>query len=177
MVGESCFDACRHLISVVFEEPTSPEHVLEIHPFAFYSCVELRSVQLPKNLQAIPRGCFMFCSELREIPLPHSVRELGGLSFSNCTKLTSIDLPESIHLLGYDAYVSCLSLESITIRCASSNMQFERNIFKDCTALSTIRMYPWLYPKLFEAMKEHPRDFLYKFVRESQYQLERYRLQ
>ena len=176
LVGESCFDACRHLISVVFEEPTSPEHVLEIHPCAFYSCIELRSVRLPKNLRVIPAGCFSRCFELIDIPLPQGVLQIESRSFLYCTKLTSIDLPESIHLLGANAYSACKSLESITIRCTSSNIEIGRNVFLGCSAVSTIRMYPWLYPKLFRAMQYHPHKFLYTFVRESQYQLERYRL-
>ena len=176
LVGESCFEACLLLISVVFEEPSSSEHVLEIHRLAFYYCIKLRSVRLPQNLQAIPEGCFSK-TELTELSLPQSVQELGRLSFQCCNKLTSVDLPESIHLLGEKVYSYCRSLKSITIRGTSSNIEFGRNVFEGCLAVSTIRMYPWLYPKLFEAMEEHPRDFLYKFVRESQYQLQRYRLQ
>ena len=181
LVGESCFEFCLLLLSVVFEEPSSSEHVLEIHRAAFYYCPKLRSVRLPKNLQVIPRGCFQKCTELTELPLPQSIRELGGHSFLCCRKLTSVDLPESIHLLGEEVYSCCTSLKSITIRCASSNIEFGRNVFQGCFAVSTIRMYPWLYPKLFAAMEQDPRDCrynnLYKFVRESQYQLERYRLQ
>ena len=182
LVGEYCFEFCLLLISVVFEEPSSSDHdVLEIHRMAFYYCPKLRSVRLPKNLQVIPRGCFQKCTELTELPLPQSVRELGGYSFLCCRKLTSVDLPESIHLLGEEVYSCCTSLKSITIRGASSNIEFGRNVFQGCFAVSTIRMYPWLYPKLFAAMEEHRRDCrynnLYKFVRESQYQLERYRLQ
>ena len=75
---------------------------------------------------------------------------------TNCEKLTSIDLPENMHLLGENAYNLCTSLRSMTIRCASSNIEFGPNVFQNWEAISTIRMYPWLYPKLFRAMRYHP---------------------
>ena len=178
LVGQFCFCGCYILKSVVFEESSLPEHILEIHRFAFINCFKLRSVRLPKSLRAIPEGCFVDCFALVDIPLPQSVRVIGPGSFKYCKKLTSVDFPETFLRLGESAYASCTSLESVTIRCASSsNVQFGPNVFQDCTALSTIRMYPWLYPKLFAAMEQHPRDFLYKFVREYQHQLEQYRVQ
>ena len=138
LVGQSCFQACS-LKSVVFEEPSSPERILEIHVWAFCECHLLRSVRLPKNLRVIPAGCFSRCSELTDIPLPQGVLQIESRSFLYCTKLTSIDLPESIHILGANAYSSCTSLESITIRCASSNIEIGRNVFLGCSAVSTIR--------------------------------------
>ena len=178
LVGEDSFGGCFRIKSVVFEESSSPEHILKIRPFAFYECIELRSVRLPKHLRSIPAHCFALCRALTDIPLPQSVQEIRQYSFRSCINLTSIDLSENINRLGGAAYLHCTSLESVTIRCASSsNIQIGPNVFKACTALSTIRMFPWLYPKLFQSMQSHPRDFLYKFVREYQHQLEQYRVQ
>ena len=41
------------------------------------------------------------------------------------------------------------------------------NIFVDCPSLSVIKIYPWLWPKLFALMDGHP-DFIFKFFRQYQ---------
>ena len=47
----------------------------------------------------------------------------------------------------------CLSLESIAIH-SPNLLNIEYGIFGNCPSLSGIKMYLWLWPKLFAAMNE-----------------------
>ena len=56
----------------------------------------------------------------------------------------------------------CLSLESIAIH-SPNLLNIEYGIFGNCPSLSGIKMYLWLWPKLFAAMNKCT-EFLFIFM-------------
>ena len=77
-----------------------------------------------------------------------------------------MDLPELVSTIGKYAFDSCTSLRSITIRssASSSTVHFGKDLFCNCPLLSTIRLHPYLWPKLFAAMNKN-RAFLFHVFR------------
>ena len=161
LVGQECFSNCEALTSVVFQSSSTTAAVV-LCEYAFHGCSELRFVRLPPSLLAIPACCFAECLALTDIPIPKSVRKIGGWSFAFCKNLRSMELSDNIDELGRTSFFNCKSLEQIIIRSSSSNLRFGDDVFDSCPLLSTIKVYPWHFPKIFEAMNNDP-SFIYKF--------------
>lgn len=105
-----------------------------IGDFAFYGCIDLTSITLPQNLEAIPTGAFGYCRSLKSIELPSSltsielaafmlsgledivipdkVTYIGTLAFS-LSDLQSVTLPSDLLLIGSSAFSLCSKLKSI----------------------------------------------------------------
>ena len=170
-VRENCFRCCESITSVVFESSTATNTtVVELEDGIFEDCGELLSVRLPQNLTVIPEGCFYGCCSLIDVPIPGTVRTIQYLAFKNCGALTAVNLPESVIAIDWEAYCGCSSLVSVTIRSSTNTVQVGRNVFGDCPSLSTIKVYPWHFPKIFEAMNKDP-SFLYKFFHQYHHQI------
>ena len=154
-IGSSAFDGCSSLVSINipskvteipywgFQHCTSLKsinlsNITTINPDAFYDCTSLSSVTLSSKLKTIDSGAFKGCSSLKSITLPSSLKELGAESFME-TGLTSITLPSSITEMGtnYGAFEGCKSLKTATINV--SVKELPDNLFKDCTALTTVK--------------------------------------
>jgi len=153
-MGEDCFACCYSITSVVFESSTTGIYtIVEIKYGAFSSCAELSSATLPPTLERIPAHCFEDCTALIHVPIPPNVFELGEHSFEDCRSLPSMDLPESVDAIGRKAFLDCTALTTVTIRTRSLNFRMGEDIFRGCTALTTLRTYPWQWGKLLSSMK------------------------
>ena len=166
-LGFQCFSWCSALTSVVFEASTSatvetpPQTTVVLGGACFERCTELQFVRLSATLITIPQDCFSRCVKLTDILFPKSVQTIGGWSFRECRNLWSMELSNTVEEVSRSAFENCTSLERISIGGSSSQIRFGPNIFRGCSSLSTIQMYPWLYPNLFEAMHDDP-SFIYK---------------
>jgi len=161
-VGVYCFNECTSITSVVFEEASSTGTVVVILEGAFFDCTELSSATLPSTLERIPGFCFARCPALIHVPIPSKVVDIGEVSFHGCTSLPLMDLPESVDLIGYNAFARCTALTTVTIRTRSVDLRMGDGIFRGCTALTTLRMYPWHWGKLLSSM-EQDANFLNNF--------------
>lgn len=67
-----------------------PKDIFRINNQAFYSCSNLKSVDLrgDNSLHSIGRYAFGFCSNLEEIYIPKSLRIVSKNAFAGCAKLT-----------------------------------------------------------------------------------------
>ena len=175
-LGEQCFLWCSALTSMVFEASTSatvgtsPHIAVVLGSYCFARCTELQFLRLPSTLITIPTECFLGCVNLTDILIPKSVQNIGRSSFKECRTLRSMKLSNTVEEVRQRAFEHCTSLERISIGGSSSQIRFGPNIFQGCSSLSIIKMYPWLYPKLFEAMRYDP-SFIYKFFHQYHHQI------
>ena len=183
-VRKSCFAYCESITSVVFESSTATTTVLELEDEIFMYCKELRSVRLPNNLTVIPRECFCGCRSLIDVPIPGTVREVRTHALNGCSSLVSLDLPRNVTTIQNYAYAHCTSLKTVAIRSSSPNLQVGNGVFNDCPSLETMKVYPWIFPKLFHAVDasnlgidDYQPNFMYKFYRKYEHQLALYRQQ
>ena len=82
-IGESAFEDCRSMDSVVF----AGNNVQEIGDWAFYNCHSLRSLTLPEGIEEIGRAAFFDCTYLNELTLPSTMKKIADNGFAGCEKM------------------------------------------------------------------------------------------
>lgn len=134
-----------------------------MNPQTFFSCTNLSSVELPKNVTSIQTNAFACCSSLTSISFPKSLTTINSTAFYSCTNLTSTNLAECAFLttIGVSAFASCTELSTldlinctslssigetafqgdnklVTISLPSNLADIGNNAFDQCTAVTTI---------------------------------------
>ena len=105
-VGESAFNGCAALISVVGNKVTY------LGKNAFYACIELASADLPK-LVTIDENAFHLCQSLTEATFDE-VTTVYSSAFSNCDALTTVHLLKAEKL--YEGvFFDCYALETVVL--------------------------------------------------------------
>ena len=82
-IGESAFEDCRSMDSVVF----AGNNVQEIGDWAFYNCHSLCSLTLPEGVEEIGRAAFFDCTYLNELTLPSTMKKIADNGFAGCEKM------------------------------------------------------------------------------------------
>lgn len=78
-----------------------PDAVQTIGNFAFYGCVDLESVTLPKGWATIVDGMFCKCANLTQIHGMESINEIGISGLYGCNSLLKrFKVPASVKILG-----------------------------------------------------------------------------
>lgn len=91
------FFKCEALEEVVF-----PDSLKYIGTDAFYGCVSLKNITLPKSLEKIDAS-FYGCTALTSVTIPDGAKEIGEYSFFDCKGITDIYIPKSVKKIGENA--------------------------------------------------------------------------
>ena len=110
--------------------------VTTIEAKAFYLCLKLTSITIPKSITSIGDYAFEDCKDLTSITIPESVTSIGEYAFSDCTKLTSVTIANGVTSIGKNAFEYCKSLTHITI--PESVTSIGEYAFSDCYSLTSI---------------------------------------
>lgn len=123
-----CFEQCRKLKEVTFEEESS---LIRIDPWAFSHC-GLKSITFPDSLVTISYDAFFQSRKLQEINFgkASNLKEILISAFKN-TNLHSIELPKSCKKVAIAAFQGNRSLEKIKIL-SDDYIKVWRDAFKDC---------------------------------------------
>ena len=97
----------------------------------------LRSVILPKKVQAIGFETFLMCSQLTSVTLPSDLTAIWGYAFSGCTSLHSMQFPSSLTSINACAFQDCTSL--VSLQFPSGLMSIGHNAFYGCTSLTSLQ--------------------------------------
>ena len=81
----------------------------------FFTCRELKEVELCEGLLEIEERAFFCCSALKQIAIPSTVIRIGGNAFYSCTILEDVELCEGLQEIGKYAFIECKSLKHMTI--------------------------------------------------------------
>ena len=86
-IHKRAFENCRSLSSVTF----APNSQLQtIDHWAFYECINLKSLEIPEGVTSIGNGAFYGCAYLDSIVLPASMVSIADNGFAQCTKLSAM---------------------------------------------------------------------------------------
>lgn len=128
-IGEYAFFSCDNL-----REINLPNSIAEIGSGAFASCYWLKTINLPSGITELRNNTFSGCETLQELELPSSVTAIGEYAFSECWRLKTINLPSGVQSIGKGAFNDCEKLR--TIRIPNGITTIEADTFRDCYALS-----------------------------------------
>ena len=85
-IGESAFEDCRSMDSVVF----AGNKVEEIGAWAFYNCHSLRSLTLPEGVEEVGLAAFYGCTYLNELTIPSTMKKIADNGFAGCEKMQTM---------------------------------------------------------------------------------------
>lgn len=155
-IGDSAFENCKDLISVVIPNTAKnigycafehcinlmrlniPNSVTSINGWAFAYCKNLSTISLPKSITSIAFDSFLECSSLSTIVIPNSVKRIGMSAFYGCTALTNIIIPNSVTSIGNNAFYECSALNTIFL--PNSIKEIEEGAFRGCYSLTNINI-------------------------------------
>lgn len=101
MIGESAFQGCTSLESVIFPEYGKLE---VIQRNAFSGCSSLKAIDIPDTVTCISSGVFAKCINLESAKLPKKLEFIEKGTFSGTSKLKSITLPDSLLAINMRAF-------------------------------------------------------------------------
>ena len=92
-----------------------PNGVTTIGDFAFYDCVNLKSVTIPNSVEGIGDCAFCHCSYIENVTLNKGLKKIGQQAFSSCTSLKKITIPDGVMSIGEQAFDHCYALTDISM--------------------------------------------------------------
>ena len=126
------------LAKVTFEEGSQ---LKTIGDYAFSSCKQLTTIEIPANVTKITYGAFKDCTSLDTVTFAgNKVTYFGSAIFYGCTSLKNIDIPSTLTTLGKQAFRECTSLESVVIPAGivSPVQGIDDATFVGCTSLKQV---------------------------------------
>ena len=126
------------LAEVTFEEGSQ---LKTIGDYAFSSCKQLTTIEIPENVTKITYGAFKNCTSLETVTFAgNKVTYFGSAIFYGCTSLKNIDIPSTLTTLGKQAFRECTSLESVVIPAGivSPVQGIDDATFVGCTSLKQV---------------------------------------
>jgi len=111
--------------------------VTSIGAYAFSSCSNISSVNIPNTVTSIGENAFERTA-IAEINIPQSVKSMGAFAFNCCTNLTNVEIPSSVTTIGNGTFDSCTNLTSVEI--PSSVTTIGHGAFYGCTNLTNVEI-------------------------------------
>lgn len=131
-IAESAFYFCVNMTNVAI-----PKSVTAIGDLAFYAS-GLANVTIPDHVTDIGASAFYACRSLTVANLGKGLRTLGGSAFWNCASLTRVTLGDQLVSLGSGAFTGCSNLTSVNI--PNSVTSIEPFAFCYCVRLASVTM-------------------------------------
>ncbi|MDE6679535.1 MAG: leucine-rich repeat protein, partial [Ruminococcus sp.] len=127
------FNSCYNAESIEI-----PSSVTSIGDYAFKGCASLLSLSIPTSGDSltIGDGAFIGCSKLTRVNLPNRITSMGGGCFTGCSNLTNITLPDSINTLQTLSVSN--SITAYDANGKSVDYGAEVGFFEKCSKLSSI---------------------------------------
>lgn len=87
--------------------------IMEIEPYTFKNCVNLKEITLPESLTIIAYDAFFGCSSLTKVVIPDNVTEIEKTAFYQCTSLTEATIGRSVISIGEKCFDGCKKLATV----------------------------------------------------------------
>lgn len=130
-IGDYAFATCDNLVTI-----NIPDTVLEIGNSAFYACRYLKAIDIPYGVREIGEYAFANCFSAESLVVSDSVVYIDANAFFFCCELKSVKLGKNVTIIDVCAFYSCYSLDSIVI--PSSVTYIGMDAFSECASGLTV---------------------------------------
>ena len=134
-IGESAFEACTKLTSVVIPDNFLDTTASKLNKRIFKGCTALKTVDYQSKLD-IPEEMFIGCTALTTVTISGNVQKIITKAFSGCTNLTNVTMGNQLQSIGKDAFKNCTALTEIVL--PESLTDIGANAFNGCKNLAKI---------------------------------------
>ena len=108
--------------------------VTAIDGSAFWNCVNMTSVSIPKTVVTIGSCAFESCIRLKSVNIPQGVKTIEPCAFDGCSSLKGITIAKSVESIGEFAFAGCplgiITLDSVRLIDCPENA-FDLRLFFD----------------------------------------------
>lgn len=130
-VADSAFYSC-----IAIEKVLLPKTIERIGVSAYAGCNNLKSCTLPEGLNKIEVASFKGCKNLPVVSFGASLKEIPFQAFADCGSLRSIDFGKSVKMIGDSAFVNCSTLENVSV--PKNIEEIGNSAFYGCTAVKSV---------------------------------------
>ncbi len=153
-IGSRAFSGCSELTNI-----TIPNSVSSIGDYALSNCNKLTSITIPYysnfkdifNSDYLPSsikkliisdgvtsiGYSFWKSSIVNVEIPDTVTHIDMWAFYKCKELTSVSIGNGVTNIKEAVFSGCNNLSTLTIQ-ATMPPSFDKDVFEDCTSLSSI---------------------------------------
>lgn len=89
--------------------------VTRVGKYAFNTCPDLTSVELPEGVTEIGNLAFYYCRGLEYIELPNSLVTIDNMAFIGCSAITSFYIPRNVTSISKNAFLYCLGVNDFMV--------------------------------------------------------------
>ena len=133
ILGESLFKATD------IESVSIPNTVVEIHPFCFEECNNLREINFPDSVRYIFKEVCYNCHELESVKWSKSATTIFDSTFYGCQNLKRISNIESVKSINARAFCNTgFTTFAVPAKC----INIEANAFSQCDNLKVFKVGP-----------------------------------
>lgn len=131
-IGNNAFFDCLSMESL-----TLPKYsITSIGESAFQNCTSLKSVSLPNTLDSLGEKAFKGCESLKFLDLGYKLRRIPSYAFEDCNSLEELELPNQIKEIGQKAFANCNGIKKVNFPSGISLLGEEA--FVNCTSVPFI---------------------------------------
>lgn len=119
-ICHSAFSYCQSLQSLTWESNgNKPLNILKIPSRAFYSCIKLKSFEIPSSIHIIDKYAFFYCCLLENLIFQLDLNQQSELNsimnsvYFCCGSLAKIEFPASLIQLGDSSFENCYRLSEV----------------------------------------------------------------
>lgn len=112
-------------------------NIIKISNYAFYDCTELKSINLPLQLQEIGDFAFSHCKKITQIQIPVKIKIINENTFASCSALTEIQFPSNIEKIDEKAFMKT-NIFSIVLPDSVTDLGSE--VLANCENLKYVRL-------------------------------------
>ena len=126
-IGNDAFYEC-----IALEWVEMPREMDEIGARAFYGCESLTLMEIPQGVTELQSAAFRNCKSLELVTLPQSLQAISDRVFRECSALSQIRIPKNVDRIGTEAFHSCKNLSTVVVENLS---ELGNNAFAYCDEL------------------------------------------
>jgi len=82
---------------------------------AFFGCISLSSITIPKSITSVGDNAFSYCLRLASVAFGKNITKIGSGAFFDCINLPDVTIPASVTSIGNNPFGSCSQLTAITV--------------------------------------------------------------